>query len=149
MYTNQYKFKYLEWHSPEEIHETTIKWQSELDFIEIEWHFLQELLSDNTLLLLSETDFEKTKKLISELVSYKKVIPEIRQLLEQHRNDLEVLVDGINERQKEKAFKDRHLLLELKINDFNEQYRQVKNAIFDVMKTSLKKRKQKTLLSKR
>lgn len=149
MYTNQYKFKYLEWHSPEEIHETTIKWQSELDFIEIEWHFLQELLSDNTLLLLSETDFEKTKKLISELVSYKKVIPEIRQLLEQHRNDLEVLVDGINERQKEKAFKDRHLLLELKINDFNEQYRQVKNTIFDVMKTSLKKRKQKTLLSKR
>lgn len=145
MYTNQYKFKYLEWHSPEEIHETTIKWQSELDFMEGEWYFLKELLSDNTLLLLSEANFEETQKLVSELLSHKKGIPEIKELLEEHRNALEVLVDGINEYQKEKAFKDRHVLLEFKINDFNEYYRKMKTSIFDIMKTSMKKGKQKSI----
>lgn len=145
MYTNQYKFKYLEWHSPEEIHETTIKWQSELEFMEGEWHFLKELLSNNTLLLLSEANFKETQKLVSELVSHKKRIPEIKQLLEEHRNALEVLVDGVNELQKEKAFKDRHVLLEFKINDFNEDYRKIKTSIFDIMKTSIKKGKQKSI----
>lgn len=148
MYTNQYKFKYLEWHSPEEIHETTLKWQSELEFIEVEWLFLKDLLSDNTLLLLSETDFDKTKKRISTFSSYKAEISEIKELLIEHRNALEVLVDEVNELQKEKAFKERHLLLELKVQGFHDNYRQIKNSIFDVMKKSMKKRKQKTLLRK-
>ncbi len=148
MYTNQYKFKYLEWHSPEEIHATTIQWQSTLDFIEIEWHFLKELISDNTLLLLSDDHFDEAQKLVLKLQSCKEEIPEIRKMLEEHRNALEVLVDGINERQKEKAFKDRHLLLEFKVNDFNDAYREIKTAIFEVMKHSLKKRKQKSILSK-
>ena len=145
MYTNQYKFKYLEWHSPEEIHETTLKWQSELEFMEGEWHFLNDLLSNNTLLLLSEANLGEIQKLVSKLVHHKKGIPEIKQLLEEHRNALEVLVDGINELQKEKAFKDRHVLLEFKINDFNEDYRKIKTAIFDIMKTSMKKGKQKSI----
>ncbi|MFC4633143.1 hypothetical protein ACFO3O_04450 [Dokdonia ponticola] len=148
MYTNQYKFKYLEWHSPEEIHETTIKWQSTLDFVEVEWLFLKELLSDNTLLLLSDDHFDEAQKLVSKLQSCKQEIPEIRQMLVEHRNALEVLVDGINESQKEKAFKDRHLLLEIKLNDFNDRYREIKTAIFDLMKHSFKKRKQKSIASK-
>ncbi len=148
MYTNQYKFKYLEWYSPEEIHNTTLKWQSEIEFIEVEWNFLKELLSDNTLLLLSETDFEKTKKHISKLSGYKTKIADLKKLLEEHRNALEVLIDGVNELQKEKAFKERHVLLELKIQDFNDTYKRIKNDAFDIMKESLKKRKQKTLLSK-
>lgn len=148
MYTNQYKFKYLEWHSPEEIHDTTMKWQSTLDFIEVEWLFLKELLSDNTLLLLSDDHFEEVQKLVARLQSCKEEIPEIHQMLEEHRNALEVLVDGINELQKEKAFKDRHLLLEFKLNDFNDTYREIKTSIFDAMKRSLKKRKQKSIISK-
>lgn len=147
MYTNQYKFKYLEWHSPEEIHATTLTWQSTLDFIEVEWHFLKELLTDNTLLLLSDDHFDEAQKLVSKLLHFKEQIPEIHQLLEEHRNALEVLIDGINERQKEKVFKDRHLLLELKLNDFNDTYRQMKTSIFDVIKRSLKKRKQKSISS--
>lgn len=147
MYTNQYKFKYLEWHSPEEIHATTLTWQSTLDFIEVEWHFLKELLSDNTLLLLSDDHFDEAQKLVSKLLHFKEQIPEIRQLLDEHRNALEVLVDGIQERQKEKVFKDRHLLLELKLNDFNNTFRQMKTAIFDVIKRSLKKRKQQSISS--
>ena len=148
MYTNQYKFKYLEWYSPEEIHDTTLKWQSELEFVEVEWNFLKELLSDHTLLLLSETEFDKTRKLISKLTGYKTKTTELKKLLEEHRNALEVLVDDINELQKEKAFKERHLLLELKIQDFHDNYRNIKNSIFDIMKESFKKRKQKTLLGK-
>ena len=148
MYTNQYKFKYLEWYSPEEIHDTTLKWQSELEFVEVEWNFLKELLSDHTLLLLSETNFDKTRKLISKLTGYKTKTTELKKLLEEHRNALEVLVDDINELQKEKAFKERHLLLELKIQDFHDNYRNIKNSIFDIMKESFKKRKQKTLLGK-
>ena len=148
MYTNQYKFKYLEWHSPEEIHATTLTWQSTLDFIEVEWHFLKELLTDNTLLLLSDDHFDEAQKLVSRLLSFKEEIPEMHQLLVEHRNALEVLIDGINERQKEKAFKDRHLLLEFKLNDFNDTYREIKTAIFDLMKHSFKKRKQKPIASK-
>ena len=146
MYTNQYKFKYLEWHSPEEIHQTTLKWESELAFIRVEQSFLQELLTTYGIDILNQNKLKTVQSLATKLTKNEQAILKLDVLIEEHRNALEVLVDGIDELQKEKAFKDRHLLLELKLDDFLRAYRLLKKQIFDAIGEVMKQKKQKQLL---
>ena len=146
MYTNQYKFKYLEWHSPAEIHQRTLKWQSELDFLQNEQTFLHELLGTYRMDILNQKNIEVTQSLLKKLTTIEKEIPLLTRLVREHRSALVLLVDEIDEVQKEKAFKDRHLLLELKIDDYLEAYRSLKNDIFSMVSTVIKKKKQKQLL---
>jgi hypothetical protein len=63
-----------------------------------------------------------------------------------HRNDIVVLIDGTDEFQKEKAFQDVHLLLELLIGTYLEKYHILKEEIFKTMREVFKKSKKKQLL---
>ena len=146
MYTKNYKFKYLEWFTPEEIHETTLQWQSTLDFIAHEHDFLDELLNQAQPHVNDAATLERMTDLITQLSKNKQEVSTLTSLFVKHRNALEVLVDGVNELQKEKAFKDQHLLLSLKFETFNTSYRQLKYKVFDVLRTFYKNRKQNTLL---
>ncbi|MFT5861711.1 MAG: hypothetical protein ACI828_000354 [Flavobacteriales bacterium] len=145
-YFNQYKFKYLEWNDADIIHEATLMWQSQLEFIEGEQLFLKELLSENTLLLLSETGFDMAKHLATDLSNLNSQLPKILEDVMIHRNDIVVLIDGTDEFQKEKAFQDVHLLLELLIGTYLEKYHILKEEIFKTMREVFKKSKKKQLL---
>ncbi|WGK64021.1 hypothetical protein [Croceiramulus getboli] len=147
MYFNQYKFKYLEWHSAEEIHEITLRWQSQLDFIKDEQQFLTQLLKEYTLALLSDKDFSSIRSQVELLSGLQQQLPTLRKKIIKHRNDLEVLVDGINEIKRERAFQDRHLLLELKIEHYLKEYKVIKKQLFDVVRQAIKSQRKKRLLT--
>jgi len=64
-----------------------------------------------------------------------------------HEKDLEIMVDGINEVQKENAYKDLHTKLIITINNFFNKYRIFKTQLFSLIKDIIKEGKQKRLLA--
>lgn len=145
-YFNQYKFKYLEWNDADIIHEATLMWQSQLEFMQGEQLFLKGLLTKNTLLLLTETGYDMAKHLATDLLNLSVQLPEILEKVKEHRNEIVVLLDGTDEFQKEKTFQDKHLLLEVRIGTYLEKYHLLKNEIFETMGDVFKKSNKNQLL---
>lgn len=145
-YFNQYKFKYFEWNDSDIIHEATLAWLSQLEFIKGEQEFLKELLAENTLKLLAESCYEMAKHLATDLSKLSDQLPEILERVEEHRNEIVVLIDEKDEFQKERAFQDGHLLLEMRIGTYLEKYHKLKEEIFTTMRGVFKKSKNRTLL---
>jgi len=56
------------------------------------------------------------------------------------------MVDGIDEPQKEEAYKDKHRELIIIISKYLKDYRKLKTKLFEVVKSAMKKEKQKLLL---
>lgn len=142
---NQYKFRYLEWNDAQAIHDVTILWQSQIEFVKDEQAFLGELLTEHTLQLLSETGYEYAKHLAVELDKLEKEIPKLVKRLNTHRNEIVVLMDEKDEFQQERAFQDAHLLLEIKMGDYLEKYKLLKEEIFKTMKMIFAKSKEKRI----
>lgn len=145
-YFNQHKFKYLEWNDSDIIHEATLAWQSQLEFIKDEQEFLKGLLAENTLKLLAESCFEMAKHLATDLSKLSDQLPEILERIQSHRNDITVLIDNKDEFQKERAFQDAHLLLELRLGTYLKKYHNLKDEIFKTMQDVFKKSKNRQLL---
>ncbi len=147
-YYNQYKYNYLEWNDADSIHKVTLLWQSQIEFIKTEQAFLAELLTDHTLQLLAQTGLEYSRHLALELAAFEKEVPKLSKRIQNHHNDLEVLIDKKDEFQAERAFQDAHLLLKLKMGEYLEKYKLLKEEIFKTMKTIFAKSKEKQIPQK-
>lgn len=146
MKTKQPNPKYVEWRSPEELHETSLYWISELKFIKDEQHFLEELIENHTLQLISKTTFDISKPIVQALSKSKKNIEPLLKKIINHHNELTILLDGIDQPIEEKKYKEEHRKLMVAVNDFLKEYREVKRNTFDLIKTIIKQSKQKRLL---
>lgn len=138
--------KYIEWRSPEELHEDTIEWLSDLDFVKVEQSFLEELIKENTINLISGDTFTKSKEIVNKLSKNIKKVEELHDKVQAHSNGLEILVDEVKEEKKEERFKQEHHLLNAKISLFMIDFRDIKNEIFELIKNIMKQNKQKRLL---
>ncbi len=139
--------KYVEWRSPEELHEASLNWISELKFIKDEQHFLDELIKNNTLQLISGKTFEKSKKIINDLSKKRKVIEPLLKRIINHYNELTILVDGIDQPVEEKKYKEDHRELLVDVSEYLNDYKDIKRSIFDLIKVIMKQSKQKRLLN--
>ena len=63
-----------------------------------------------------------------------------------HRNSLQILVDGVNQLNKEAAYKKEHKNLIVNLMEFKETYNQFKTELFEHIKNMIKKDNQKRLL---
>ena len=138
--------KYIEWKSPEELHEASLNWVSELKFIKDEQHFLDELIENYTLQLISGDTFEKSKKIVNELSELRKHTGPLLKRTINHVNELTILIDGIDQPKEEKVYKEEHRLLLIAVNEYQHTYKKIKRSIFDLIKTIMKQSKQKRLL---
>ncbi|AWH75574.1 hypothetical protein DCS32_15815 [Dokdonia sp. Dokd-P16] len=138
---NQYKFKYLEWNDAQVIHEVTLQWKSQIEFIHVEQAFLGELLTEHTLTLLAETGYEHAKHLAVALDNLEKEIVKLQDRISTHLNEIKVLTDGKDDFQAERTFQDAHLLLEMKIESYVDKYNLLKEEVFTTMKTVFAKSK--------
>ncbi|GAA4272862.1 hypothetical protein U6A24_06235 [Aquimarina gracilis] len=139
--------KYIEWRSPEELHEASLHWISELKFIKDEQHFLDELIENNTLQLISGKTFEKSKKVVDDLVQKRKAIEPLLKRIINHYNELTILVDGIDQPAEEKKYKVDHGKLLEEVSEYLIAYKEIKRSIFDLIKMIMKQSKQKRLLN--
>lgn len=139
--------KYIEWKSPDELHETSLNWISELKFIKDEQHFLEELIENHTLELISGERFEKSKAIVNELSELSKKIDPLLKKIINHTNELTILIDGIDQPVEEKQYKKNHSKLVVEVSNYEEIYKDNKRKIFELIKSIIKQKKQKRLLN--
>jgi hypothetical protein len=139
-------FDYLEWKSPEEMHTSCLSWLSELNFMEDEHTFFEDMLKEYTLPVLEAHLFEKARNLVTELAAMDRKRTALKNRLITHRNELQIMVDNLDQLEKETQYKKEHRALKDEIGHFNQKYRSLKQEIFLTVSIALKDQKQKRLL---
>ncbi|MBX2828284.1 MAG: hypothetical protein KTR22_08980 [Flavobacteriaceae bacterium] len=138
-------YRFVEWSSPEELHEATLEWKSELEFVQVEQGFLNQLIANHTLALISDDIKEEGQALISELFEEEKQVSQLLTNVLKHHNELEILVDGKDQIQEEKKFKEAHYFLKMEVLDYLKNYKNTKRKIFDLIQQIMKKSKRKRI----
>lgn len=147
MKTENQNFRYIEWKSPEEMHFSSLQWNSELKFIRDEHKFLEDMLREYTLPIIESHLLDKTKDLISRLSDSEKKEESLLKEGTKHANALEIMVDGIDQPGEEKKYREEHRKLLNEINAYTRDYRMLKKEIFQTISAVLKQQKQKRLLN--
>ncbi|APZ45475.1 hypothetical protein BW723_03805 [Polaribacter reichenbachii] len=138
--------KYKEWLSADEMHHNSKEWLSELEFVRDEHLFFKNLISSFTLQLIDKKNFAESKKLIKKLNISILENEELFNLIKNHENNLEIIIDEINQIEKETAYKTEHLELRFSIKKFLENYKELKVRLFNIIKDIKKTEKQKYLI---
>ncbi|MFH4967166.1 hypothetical protein V8G61_03085 [Gaetbulibacter sp. M240] len=146
MKTKEINAKYDVWLNAENMHRDSRNWLSELRFAQDEELFLDDLVKSYTLQLIDTKHFAESKKVIEKLSKIQKETDTLIEIVKNHEKGLSIMVDGINEFDKEKAFKNKHVKLIINVKNFLEKYRTLKTELFAVVKSVLKEGKQKRLL---
>lgn len=140
------RYEYVQWSSPEELHQACIAWESELEFIKDEQQFLDELINSYTLSLISKEVYNEAVKLITELSKEEVEVNDILTHVKEHANKLEILVDGIDQIPEEKLYKEAHYHLKIEVERYESDFKKTKTKIFDLVKLIMKQQKQTRLL---
>lgn len=146
METKEINAKYDVWLNAENMHRDSRNWLSELDFAKDEELFLDDLIKSYTLQLIDSKHFAESKKVIDKLSKIQKETDSLLEIVKNHEKGLKIMVDGINEFDKEKAFKNKHVKLIINVKNFLDRYKTLKSELFTVVKGVIKEGKQKRLL---
>ncbi|MCW5519811.1 hypothetical protein J1N09_08165 [Aureitalea sp. L0-47] len=146
MHINPSSIKYIEWRSPEGLHEDTITCLSELRFLKSEISFLSNLIKSHTLELLSEDLFEESRKIALELSKQKKSVKPLIKKLMKHSNTLETLLDDIDIPDEEDEYKTLHYQLMFETVANLSKFKKLKRRVFRLIKKILKEKKKRRLL---
>ncbi|MGS2726545.1 hypothetical protein ACU8DI_08040 [Psychroserpens sp. BH13MA-6] len=149
MKTTKKHQKYTEWLSAEEMHSASKQWLSELEFIEDEHLFFNDLITTFTSELIAPDKFSKGRELIDLIFQSQKQNNVLQNAVKTHENDLQIMVDGVNQIKEEQAYMEEHLGLISLINDFLKDYRVLKRALFDLIKTIKKEDKLRHLINRK
>lgn len=140
--------KYVEWLNADDMHQASRNWLSELNFIKDEQHFLEELIKSYTLQLIDNSNFTKSKTIVDGLNKLQKKNKSLIDAVNIHEKELEIMVDGIDQKKEEQAYKNKHRELIIYVSKYLKDYRELKTRLFEIIKSVMKKAKQKRLLSK-
>lgn len=147
METTGKNYKYVEWKSAEEMHFSSNQWISELNFIKDEHLFLEAMLKEYTMPIIESHLLSKVRDLIARITKYHQKTETLLNRITEHRNGLQIMVDGINQLEEENGYKKEHRELLIDINQFSLEYNDLKKEIFKTVSQALKQQKQKRLLS--
>ena len=143
METSDQNYKYVEWKSAEEINFSSIQRISELNFMKAEHQFFEDMLKEYTLPIIESHLLSKVKDLIDRLTKYKQKTETLLYKIIEHRNGLQVMVDGINQLEEENRYKKEHGELLIDVNQLSREYNDLKKGIFETITQALKQQKQK------
>ncbi len=141
------KNKYIKWLNADEMHEGSMRWFSELKFIRDEQFFLNNLVQSFTLQLIDSNLFKDSKKIIAGLQHAEKDIVPLFKKVQAHENQLEIIVDDVDQLKMEKAYLETHKEVQIEMNDYTQRYREIKEQLFKLLTSIMKKDKQKRLLN--
>jgi hypothetical protein len=149
METTQTNPKYVEWLSAEEMHKGSKEWLSQLEFIKDEHLFFEDLIKTYTLQLLLPKKFAHNKQVIDALNESQKRNDLLIEAVKIHKNELQIMVDGINQIKKEEAYKKDHTVLIIEFSNFLKHYRSLKLELFGIIKNIKKEGKARRLLDRK
>ena len=148
MKTTQTTTKYVEWLSAETMHKNSIEWLSDLEFMKDEQLFFDDLVKSYTLPLIDSQYFNESKAIIDTLSKLQKKTSLLINYVKNHKNDLKIMVDGIDQPKEEAEYKNEHRRLIVENNDLVKEYRVLKTTLFSLIKNIKKEEKQKRLIDK-
>jgi len=141
--------KYTEWLDADEMHETSKEWLSELNFIKDEHLFFEDLIKSFTLQMIEPEKFSHNKEIIDAINRSQKKNNLLIEAVKVHENELEVMVDGIDQLEEEKAYTKEHSDLIIAITEFLKEYKSLKTQLFDIVKSIKKEEKNRRLLDRK
>ncbi len=147
MKTKKTQQRYTEWLCPEEMHEASLNWFSELKFMRDEQFFLNNLIKSYTLQLTDSSVFKKSKEVVGHLQKIEQELVPLFKKVQVHENQLEIMIDDVDQLKMEKAYLETHKELKFEMRNYSARYRKIKEALFKVVTTVMKKNKQKRLLT--
>ena len=135
----------MEWYSADELHKSSQDWLVEMEFIKNEQLFFEDLIKSSALKLIDSIGFEKNSYLIDALKTSQKQNNSLIMAIKKHDKNLKIMVDGIDQPEEERLYKKEHRNIMTKINEYLKEYKTLKNQLFTILKSVLKKDKQKRL----
>ncbi|MBD1261055.1 hypothetical protein HZY62_10685 [Maribacter polysiphoniae] len=147
MKTKKQIYRYLEWKSPEEMHETSLEWISQLKFVKDEQLFLNDLIKSYTLQITSLGLYEESKELVTAISNSELEAEKLLKKAMVHENQLSIMLDDIDQPKMEKAYTESHRDMIYTIDTYLVSYRKLKGSLFQFISKIMKKEKQKRLLN--
>ncbi|MCJ7465602.1 MAG: hypothetical protein MUO53_02795 [Maribacter sp.] len=139
--------RYTEWLNAEEMHDTSKRWMSELKFTRDEQLFLNDLVKSYTLELIDSPIFDESKKIVDTILYEEEKVVSLMKKVQAHENLLEIMVNNIDELEKEKAYTKTHWELATELQQYMVDYQRIKTRLFKLLSKVMKKQKQKRLLN--
>jgi len=131
--------------SIQELHNDSIMWISEINFINDEMRFLEHLLSSKYIDCLSSGLNKKIEISVEKISDEKKVGKTLLELILKQEGILSNLIEN-NSVTSNKNFLEIHKRLEIEINAYVKKYKRIKKQIFDIIEKVMKKKEQKKLI---
>lgn len=139
--------RYIEWINPEEMHQTTLEWLSELSFIKDEQCFLNYLIKHYSPQLMDKKVFKQTKDFVEAITEEEGKIEAIITRIQKHQNGLEIMMDEKDELDLEKHYRNEHHELLRDTSYYFERYKDLKSRLFAFIAEILRREKSKRLLN--
>ena len=147
MNTKSGMHNYQEWFSPEEMHEQSKKWLSELKFIEDEQQFLNTIIQSFAIKPLNKNEFLQINSFKTGLTENQRKLKQLSTQVQKHINQLVIMMDGVNQLEMEKAYNKTHKSLLQTIDKYLLEYRTLKEKGFIKLTSILKEGKEKIALN--
>jgi tRNA/tmRNA/rRNA uracil-C5-methylase (TrmA/RlmC/RlmD family) len=130
-----------------DLHSKTNKWLSEIEFIKVEQKFLNELISDHIIGLCKSDNFKKGKLLLNGINHEAKLSEKLVADIKEHRINLSLLIEHIYIK-KENDFRKENALLKIEVENYIQNFKYIKEQVFELVLFIMKKEKEKKLLHK-
>ena len=147
MKATQTHTNFVEWLSAEDMHNDSKEWVLELEFLNDEYLFFEDLMRSYTLQLIDLQDYSKNKKIIEAIGNSRKENDNLKELIREHENKLEILIDGVDQPNEEEAYKNGHKSLLISFKNHLKEHKELKYSLFGIIKEIKKKEKQKRLIN--
>jgi len=125
----------------------TKEWTSEINFIKVEQHFLEEILSEHIIGLCETDNFQKAKLLLNGLAHEIKLGDELINNIKDHSVNLALLIENIYLK-REDNFRNHQEYLKSEVDNYIENFKYLKEQVFELVLFIMKKEKEKKLLVK-
>lgn len=137
---------WVEWFSASERHQHFKEWSSELLFIKDEHLFFEDLISSYSTLMINPKLFPESQEIVDAITKSQKQNENLIKSINEHENQLQIMLDGIDELDKEEVYASKHVELISQIKEFQKEFKTLKKHLFKFITSIIKEEKQKRLL---
>lgn len=128
-----------------ELKNETSEWISEIKFIYIEQDFLEELLAEHVMGLCKTNNYSQAKLFLKGITHERKLGKLLEDEIRNHNVNLALLIENIYLK-KEDSFRDKHKVLLSEVKNYIQNFKYIKEKVFELVLQIMKSEKKKKLL---
>ncbi|MDN5205055.1 hypothetical protein QQ008_26940 [Fulvivirgaceae bacterium BMA10] len=120
--------------SLDDLHTTSKKWLSQIDFWKDELHFFQKLLDINAGKAIDQDQKKQIDHFQNLIIYYSgELLDEYHQKVRRHEKKLETLLLSVKEN--EQAYREEHITIHDEIESFEKQFQEYKRELFSFIES--------------